>query len=141
MKTFVCRIVSVAGLFGVACSGVGPIGPDGVQLQVRAERSLLEAIGAQTQLELEFPDGMTTVGLETSWRSNNPAIVSVDANGMATAEGQGSATITAEAGGLSASTTITVDARVVTVATVRANQTDTNAANDSASVTLMIHAN
>ena len=141
MKARIPGIVSGAALLGAACTGVGPIGPNGVQLQVRAERSLLEAIGQQTQLELEFPDGMTTVGLETSWRSNNPGVVSVDATGMATAEGQGSATITADAGGLSASTTITVDARVVTVATVRANETDTNAANDSASVTLMIHAN
>jgi hypothetical protein len=127
-------------LAGSACTGVGPFEPGGLELRVTAPTSLLEAIGSQTQLELEFPDGLTTVGLEAVWRSSNPSVVSVDADGMVTALGQGSATITAEAAGLSASTTITVDADVVGVARVRSDQTDTNVANDSATVRVTVQA-
>lgn len=126
---------------GSACTGIGPLEPDGIELRVTAERSLLEAIGSRTQLELEFPDGLTTVGLEAVWRSSDPAVASVDANGMVTALGQGVATITAEAGGLSASTTITVDADIFGVASVRSNQTDTNPGNNTASVRITVQAN
>lgn len=133
--------VGLAALAGAACTGVGPFEPGGLELRVTAPTSLLEAIGSQTQLELEFPDGLTTVGLEAVWRSSNPSVASVDADGMVTALGQGSATITAEAAGLSASTTITVDADIVGVARVRSDQTDTNAGNDSATVRITVQAN
>ena len=133
--------LGLAALAGSACTGVGPFEPGGLELRVTAETSLLETIGSQTQLELEFPDGLTTVGLETVWRSSNPSVASVDADGMVTALSQGSATITAEAAGLSASTTITVDADIVGVARVRSDQTDTNAGNDSATVQVTVQAN
>lgn len=126
---------------GSACTGVGPLAPDGIELRVTAETSLLEAIGSRTQLELQFPDGLTTVGLEAVWRSSDPSVASVDANGMVTALGQGVASITAEAGGLSASTTITVDAEILGVASVRSDQTDTNAGNNSATVRITVQAN
>jgi uncharacterized protein YjdB len=101
----------------------------------------LEAIGARTQLELELPDGLEPAGLETVWRSSAPSVASVDANGMVTAVGQGVATITAETSGMSASTVITVNAQIVSVARVSSDQTDTNPANDTASVTITVHAN
>jgi hypothetical protein len=123
-----------------ACSGVGPLGPGGVELSVRTDTSLLEVIGARTQLELELPDGLEPSGLEAVWSSNAPSVASVDANGMVTAVGQGVATITVEAGGMSASTVITVDAQIVNVARVTSDQTDTNPANDTASVTITVHA-
>ena len=123
-----------------ACTGVGPLGPGGVELSVRTDTSVLEAIGARTQLELELPDGLEPSGLETVWRSNAPSVASVDANGMVTAVGQGVATITAETGGMSASTVITVDAQIVSVARVSSDQNDTNPANDTATVTLTVHA-
>ena len=135
------RLTMAIAVAGSACTGVGPFQPDGVEFRVTTETSLLETIGSQTQLELEFPDGLTTVGLETVWRSNDPAIASVDANGMVTAIGQGVATITAEAAGLSASTTITVDADNVGVARVRSDQTDPHAGNDAATVHLTVQAN
>lgn len=132
---------ALAAAGGQACTGVGPLEPNGVELRVTAERSVLEAIGSRTQLELEFPDGLTTVGLEAIWRSSDSSVASVDADGIVTALGQGTATITAEAAGLSASTTITVDARVVGLVRVRSDVTDTNAANDTATVTITIQAN
>ena len=124
-----------------ACTGVGPLAPVGGELSVRTDTSLLEAIGARTQLELELPDGLEPAGLETDWSSNAPSVASVDANGMVTAVGHGVATITAETGGMSASTVITVDAQIVSVARVSSDQTDTNPANDTASVTVTVHAN
>jgi hypothetical protein len=134
-------VLALAALGGSACTGVGPFEPGGLELRVTAPTSLLETIGSQTQLELEFPDGLTTVGLEAVWRTSNASVVSVDPNGMVTAVGQGSATITAEAAGLSASTTITVDADIVGIARVRSEQTDTNAGNDSATVRVTVQAN
>lgn len=129
------------GLTLSACTGVGPLAPGVGELSVRTDTSLLEAIGARTQLELELPDGLEPAGLETVWRSNAPSVASVDANGMVTAVGQGVATITAETAGMSASTVITVDAQIVSVARVSSDQTDTNPANDTASVTITVHAN
>ena len=123
-----------------ACTGVGPLAPGGAQLSVTTDTSLLEAIGAHTQLELELPDGLEPSGLQATWRSSAPSVASVDANGLVTAVGQGAATITAEMGGMSASTVITVDAQIVSVAHVTSDQTDSNPANDTASVIITVHA-
>jgi hypothetical protein len=60
---------------------------------------------------------------------------------MVTAVGHGVATITADAGMLSASTTITVDANIVSVASVQSDQSDPNPANSSASVTITVQVN
>jgi hypothetical protein len=134
-------IIAAVAIASTACSGVGPLGPEGIELRVTTQNSVLQAIGSRTQLELEFPDGMTTTGLETVWKSSAPSIASVDGNGMVTAVSHGVATITADAGMLSASTTITVDANIVSVARVRSGQTDPNPTNDTASVTITIQAN
>src|SRR5688572_1226070 len=85
-----------------ACTGVGPLAPGGAAFSVTTDTSLLEAIGAETQLELELPDGLEPSGLQTTWRSSAPSVASVDPNGLVTAVGQGAATITAETGGMSA---------------------------------------
>lgn len=123
-----------------ACTGVGPLAPGGAALSVTTDTSLLEAIGAQAQLELELPDGLEPSGVQTTWRSSAPSVASVDANGLVTAVGQGAATITAEMSGMSASTVITVDAQIVGVARVSSDQTDTNSTNDTASVIITVHA-
>lgn len=141
-KSVPLAAIVAAGLSAsAACTGVGPLGPNGIELRVTTANPVLQAIGSQTQLELEFPDGMSTTGLETVWRSNSPSIASVDANGMVTAVGHGVATITADAGMLSASTTITVDANIVSVASVQSDQSDPNPTNNSASVTITVQAN
>jgi hypothetical protein len=140
-STSMAAIVAAGVIASAACTGVGPLGPNGIELRVTTANPVLQAIGSQTQLELEFPDGMSTTGLETVWRSNSPSIASVDDNGMVTAVGHGVATITAEAGMLSASTTITVDANIVSVASVQSDQSDPNPANNSAGVTITVQAN
>ena len=139
MRRFSPFLPAIAVALG-ACTGVGPLAPGGAQRSVTTDTSLLEAIGATTQLELELPDGLEPSGLEATWRSSSPSVASVDANGVVTAVGQGSATITAETGGMSASTVITVDAQIVSVARVSSDQNDTNPANDTATVTIIVHA-
>jgi hypothetical protein len=141
LKRSLPTVFAIAALVSSACTGVGPLGPAGIELRVTVDNPVLEAIGSRTQLELEFPDGVDPVGLEAIWRSSAPAVASVDENGMVTALSQGVATITAEAGGLSASTTITVDANIVSTAQVRSNQTDPNPGNNSATVTITVMAN
>ena len=135
-------LLAVATTLSAACTGVGPLGVGGVELSVTADTSLLETIGSQTQLALHFPDGMDMTGDETVvWQSSAPSIATVDGNGKVTAVNQGLATITAQTLGLSASTTITVDARIVSIATVRSQQTDSNSGNNTASVTITVFAN
>ena len=140
-KRIAVTMLAIGAIASAACTGVGPLDPNGVELRVTADIVVLESIGSQAQLELELPDGMSTVGLEAAWRSSAPTVASVDQNGRVTAQSHGVTTITAEALGLSASTTITVDADIVSVARVRASQTDANLANDAATVTITVMAN
>lgn len=140
-KRFLVRMFVMGITMSWACSGVGPLDPLGVELRVTAENVVLEAIGARTQLALELPDGMTTVGLDVNWRSSAPGVVSVDGSGRVTALGQGVATISAQAGGLSASTLITVDAEISNTARVQSDQTDPNPANNTATNTVTVQAN
>ena len=58
-------IVAAGVVASAACTGVGPLGPNGIELRVTTPNPVLQTIGSQTQLELEFPDGMSTTGLET----------------------------------------------------------------------------
>ena len=142
MRTiYLFPVVAIGAGLGLACTGVGPLGTNGIELTLTADDSVLTAIGAQTQVDLELPDGMTTTDLEAVWSSNAPGIASVDENGLVTAVGQGAATISARVGTMSATTTITVDANIVGVAHVTSGQTDPNAGNDSATVTITVHAN
>ena len=134
-------IPALAVAASAACAGVGPLDPTAIELRVTAENVVLDAIGAQSQLALELPDGMSMVGLETAWRSSAPDVVSVDENGRVTAVRSGLATITAETAGLTASTLITVDADVVATASVRSNETDPGGGNNAASVTITVQAN
>lgn len=135
-------LLAIGATLGAACTGVGPLGIGGIELSITADNLVLGAIGSQTQLELRLPDGMSTTGDETVvWQSSAPSIAVVDGNGMVTAVDQGVATITAQTLGLSASTTITVDARIVSTAIVRSQQTDSNSGNNTASVTITVQAN
>lgn len=101
-----------------ACTGVGPLSPDGAELGVMVDSPILTAVGSQTQLHLVFPDGSSTDFPSVSWRSSAPSVLSVDENGTVTALSHGVATITAQAGELTASTMITVDVDIVMTAPV-----------------------
>lgn len=129
------------GASSVGCTGVGPLAPADVEVVLMAESPVLTAIGARTQLQLQFADGVTPAGLGSiDWRSSAPTVALVDSDGIVTAMGEGVTTITAQVGGLSASTTITVAATIVNVARIRSDQTDTNAGNDAATVSVIVQA-
>ena len=58
-----------------------------------------------------------------SWSSSDTAVVTVDANGKVTAVKEGSATITATAGSVSATCEVTVAKRIIPVASITLNKT------------------
>jgi alpha-tubulin suppressor-like RCC1 family protein len=57
----------------------------------------------------------TVVGINATWTSSNPAVATIDASGLATANVAGSTTITATLDGRSGSTTLTVSSPVRTI--------------------------
>ncbi len=79
----------------------------------------LVALGATGQLSAEVRDqnGQVMSGAAVTWASNAAAVATVDASGLVTAVGNGSATITATAGAASGSATVTV-AQVVSAVNV-----------------------
>jgi hypothetical protein len=137
--TLVLRSLSVLGLGGLvstACFGVGPLDPTAVEVQISPIDVVLTAIGAERQLEVTFGDGLTPA--DVVWRSNATSVATVDSDGTVVAVGDGIATITAQSGGMSASTTVTVAARILNVIQVQSQQTDTNTANNVTSVTVTV---
>lgn len=74
--------------------------------------SLELAVGDMEQLTATIkPDNATDKAIK--WSSDKPAVASVDAGGVVTATTAGSATITAQAGGKTATCTVTVEERVI----------------------------
>lgn len=137
------KILAIGALAAVAaCTGVGPLEPDRVEMTLTAENPVLGAIGATTRVQIRFGDGVVPADPQTiTWRSSAPSVATVDAQGTVTAVGEGTATITAQTGGLSASTPVTVAARIVNEIRVRSNQIDTNTTNDVISISVTVTAN
>ena len=71
----------------------------------------LTALGATVLLSAEVRDqnGGVMTGATVNWSSNAPAVAAVDAAGLVTAAGNGTATITATAGSASGSAVVTVE--------------------------------
>ncbi len=70
----------------------------------------LSALGATVQLTVEVRDqgGNVIAGATVAWTSNAASVATVDAAGLVTAVGNGTATITAASGGVSGTATVTV---------------------------------
>ena len=76
----------------------------------------LDAIGVTVQLQAAAQDANGhTVSVEFDWASSDPAIATVNANGLVTAHTNGTTTVTATAGTLSDSVALTVDQQVTSV--------------------------
>ena len=77
----------------------------------------LTAIGATVQLQAEVRDqnGQLMAGTAVTWASNSTAVASVDASGLVSAIGDGTATVTATAGSASGTATVTVAQEVSAV--------------------------
>ena len=77
----------------------------------------LEALGATVQLTAEVRDqnGQVIANVAVAWTSSDRSVAAVDASGLVTAAGNGTATITAMAGSVSGSAAVTVEQEVSSV--------------------------
>ncbi len=102
-----------------ACGGdeVAPDPPNPAQVTVIPATAELTALEATVQFTAEVQDqnGQLMTGVTVSWASGSAAVATVDISGLATAAGNGTATIVATAGSVSGSATVTVGQQVSTV--------------------------
>jgi hypothetical protein len=128
-----------------ACSGVGPFAPQppgGTITISPSNPPVLGAIGASVQLQLIESDLQAAQTVDVAWSSNNPSVVSVTNTGLATAVGDGTATVTASVGDRTGSVQITVAATIVnTIRITSLDQADINTVNNTATVSITIMAN
>ena len=85
----------------------------------------LAALDATVQLSAQVRDqnGQVMAGVTVAWASDNAPVATVDGSGLVTAAGNGTATITATAGSVSGSATVSVAQRVSAVAVSPATDT------------------
>ena len=118
---------SIAGVAFALWAGAQALGCDGTPEPTLPSVSLVEvapasatmtAVGATRQFTAMARDaaGNTIGGQVFSWSSSNTQVASVDAAGLARAQGSGTASITAATAGVSGSATLTVSQQAVTVA-------------------------
>ena len=109
-------VAATAGLAWVAGCGDGatepppPDPPRPTTVAVTPATAELTALGATVQLRAEVRDqnGQVMTGATVTWASGSDAMATVDGSGLVTAAGNGTATITASAGGASGAAVVTV---------------------------------
>ena len=103
--------------WAVACGDGGteppappPDPPRATTVTVSPATTELNALGTTEQLTAEVRDqnGQVMAGASVTWASSSAAVATVSAAGLVTAAGNGTATITAMAGGVSGTATVTV---------------------------------
>jgi outer membrane protein OmpA-like peptidoglycan-associated protein len=94
-------------------------------LGIAPSADTLSALGQAVQLSVVAQDADNNVIAtpDVAWTSSNAAVVSVNASGLATAQRNGTATVTASAGGQTATASVTVRQLVTSVAVTPANAT------------------
>ncbi len=134
-------------VLGVSCSGVGPFDmgragtlPDRIALS--PTDFVLGAIGGQRRLALTDGGGEPLApGDDVSWRSSDPAVASVDADGTVTAIGDGTSTITVQLGSMSSTARVTVAATLQLAVQVSAiDQSDPDESDNRAVTTITVQA-
>ena len=109
-------VVLAALALAWACGGDNPTAPPTPEpvrpatVTVSPATADLTALGATVQLTAEVRDQNARVmaGATVTWSSGDTSVATVDASGLVTAVGNGTATITATAGSAWGSTTVTV---------------------------------
>ncbi|NIX19335.1 MAG: S8 family serine peptidase, partial [Actinobacteria bacterium] len=104
----------------VACGGDSESPTSGsalASIQIRPAAASVNALGATQEFSAEGRDGSGSPmpGVSFTWTSSATDIATVDASGVATAVGNGTATIRARADGVTGSTTLTVRQEVAAV--------------------------
>ena len=103
----------LAAVLGMSACGEGPAGIPGgepASLTVTPELAEPVAVGDELALgaEVRDRDGRMIADATVSWASSDPEVAAVGPEGVVTAVGQGTATITAVAGGASATVQFSV---------------------------------
>ena len=123
-RTLIRLSAALAGVALVwACGGDSPTVPPTPEparpttVTVSPSTAELTALGATVQLSAEVRDQNARVmaGATVTWSSGDTSVATVDASGLVTAVGNGTATITASAGSASGSAVVTVTQAVATV--------------------------
>ncbi len=129
---------AVLAVFGLCCTPDNPLAPGGrpaiVRIEVTPASATVGAVGATQTLRATASDanGNPIPGVSFAWSSDDSTVTTVSDAGEATAVGDGEATITAEAAGLTASAVLTVSATITNVARVSAlDQPDLDGDNDT----------
>lgn len=105
------NVLSLGSLIVCLLAGSSPIQAQGPpQSAIVTARTALLISGERTLLEAGTRDsrGIARFGERFDWTSNNPSVVSVDATGVATARGLGTAIITAGASGTNVRSSVTI---------------------------------
>lgn len=112
-------LTMVVALAGCGDDDGGPTSPaeQVASVTVTPSTATVEALDATQQFDAEAQDadGNVVSDVDISWSSSDDGVATVDDAGLATAVGNGSATITATAGGESGTADLTVDQAVSTV--------------------------
>ena len=116
----VLAVVALAQGCGDGDSATAPPTPEPARpttVSVSPATDELTALGATVQLSAEVRDQNATVmaGATVIWTSSAISVATVDASGLVTAAGNGTATITASAGSASGSAVVTVTQLVASV--------------------------
>ena len=110
---------AVVSVVMLACGDdpVDPPQPVPVSVEVDPAAITLASIGETAQLAATVldQDGQVIQGLAVAWSSGNPTVATVDASGLVTAAGNGSATITASSGSATGTASVTVAQEAVGV--------------------------
>ncbi len=122
-RTLALVVAATAGLAWVAGCGDGatepppPDPPRPAMVAVTPATAELTALEATVQLRAEVRDqnGQVMTGATVTWASGSAAVATVDPTGLVMAVGNGTATITATAGSVSGSATVSVAQRVSSV--------------------------
>lgn len=137
-------LLAAALLLGPGCSGVGPFEPgtSAGEILVTPINPVLGAIGATQQLDLALGDAADIIDDQTiQWTSSAPGVARVDGAGLVTAVADGTAVITARWNGIQGTTTVTVDATILTTFRVSAaGQADGTPGNNSAAASITVTA-
>ena len=88
-----------------------PPPPVATTVAVSPGTARLSSVGETAQLSAEVRDqnGRAMPGATVTWTSSDPSVVTVDASGLVTAAGDGTAMVTAASGSASGSATVTVE--------------------------------
>lgn len=99
-------------LLGFSLAGCGTVGHEPLSMSVTPQAASMTQLHQSQQFtaqaQLDHMAGLQDVTHSASWSSSNPKVATVDASGLATAVGSGSATITAQSGGVTASANVSV---------------------------------